>query len=502
MFVVCSLLLTTATRAGSHSDTANLHEKLLTGEPLYFSGTEPAKERTILAAWIVEAAEKPVKVHIGYGLILGTLDLQYTTMNEEVSLVACTFIGGVDFSHTIFRRTLDLSDSVFATGLNFTGATLENDFVLNRARFSGGDADFREFHAQSRFLAISSIFEQSAPASFDSAHFDRTVTFDNSSFKGGVSFVNSEFGSDASFERTLFGKGRPSLSFERSKIRGDLFFAHARITGDADFFNMQAGGNVDFSGSVFNGKALFGASRIERSAFFSTSTFASEAHFTGIEIGGDSDFEDIAFGRSDAMIIFDNAKFGGQCSFDRSKFKGKTVFRDTVFKARGRFDDAQFIAGSNPWFVHTIFSQGAYFPGQSFSTKSTSNHQSSMCKRTFKGLHFLIKRISDQAISQASLILTATPARIALGLSSKRCLSTTPDLIAMLNFRTPFFAVQPVFARRRSECFIFPRTAASGRKNSFKAVSIFVAVRMTESGLSGNRSPSVLNLTNDNHTLN
>jgi len=80
-----------------------------------------------------------VKVEIRNGIVTGCLQLKYSDVASEISLICCDFQEPVDFAYAVFRQNFTLSCSRFRKGLDLSNSLFEHRARLNRVRRRQGD---------------------------------------------------------------------------------------------------------------------------------------------------------------------------------------------------------------------------------------------------------------------------------------------------------------------------------------------------------------------------
>jgi hypothetical protein len=121
---------------------AQIHDKLLAGKIVAFDAKLPPESRTINPDWIAEAASRHVRIGIVNAILVNALggspDLSYTTFDEQVTFIGCTFEGTLGLEYSVFRQGLRLDGSTFRKGIHLQNATFNGEVVLDRSVFDGG----------------------------------------------------------------------------------------------------------------------------------------------------------------------------------------------------------------------------------------------------------------------------------------------------------------------------------------------------------------------------
>jgi hypothetical protein len=328
-----------------------IHKKLLSGKRLHFGGDEPEEERLIKAEWLGEAVRKGVRIDVRKAIIRGVLDLQYVTVEEEVSLINCQIEERANLSYSNFKRKLILSDTSFRQGANFDSANLEYDALLQGTQFLAGEATFVDLHVHGVFDAQSVHFGDGVKANFMRAQFDKSVFFHYARFEGEANFVAAQIGSEANFGEARFNSKDKPASFDGAKIAGVAAFQDSIFEGEARFVAAQLGSEANFGGARFNSKdkpASFDGVKIAGVAAFQNSIFEGGARFVDAQIGSQANFTEARFNSKDKPASFDGVKIAGVAFFQNSIFEGGARFVGADFGGQVNFFAAQFNSKDKP----------------------------------------------------------------------------------------------------------------------------------------------------------
>ncbi|MEN9575210.1 MAG: hypothetical protein RL514_3065 [Verrucomicrobiota bacterium] len=372
----------------------DLRKRLLAGELIAFTASQPEAERTLPAGWLADAARKGVAVNVSRAVITEPLDLRHAAVTNRFRLHQCMVKGAADFTFAVFEQGCDFTDSQFATDANFTGVLARRAALLRGTAFSGL-ALFTDATAEDVFLVQGAAF-LGKEAKFNRATFHKTTGFGPApgqpaaSFSGNVTFEAARFAGVVDFNRVRFGSGTNSqavfkevrceraVTFRGAEFRGMSTFASAnllgpvgfgsegegagalpaaRFVGLADFASAQFGSEADFTqvlflrgapvsfdGCVFKDSAKFGQAKFSGGALFSQAKFEAQAefekvHFQGTEEGPAASFQDSSIG---GRANFAGGQFLGAADFRNARFNGETAFNGAVFAAEALFTYARF----------------------------------------------------------------------------------------------------------------------------------------------------------------
>lgn len=382
------LLLGAAT--GFAAEIGELRRKLLAGETIIFTASQPEAERTVPAAWLAEAARKGTVVNVSRAIIAEPLDLRHAAVTNRFRLEQCTFKAAADCSFAVFEQGWDFTDSQFATDANFTGAIARRAALLRGTAFSG-NAIFTDATVEDVFLVQGAAF-LGREARFTRATFLKTAGFGPApgqpaaSFSGNVTFEAARFAGAVDFNRVRFGGSTNSqivfkevrceraTTFRGAEFRGSSTFGTAqflgpvafgpegegpgalppaRFMGPADFASAQFGSEADFTrvqflrpapvsfdGCAFKDYAKFGQTRFAGGALFSRVKFAALADFEKVRFEGEeASFLDCELA---GRTTFLGGQFAGAADFRNVRFGGETAFNGVTFAAPALFTYARF----------------------------------------------------------------------------------------------------------------------------------------------------------------
>jgi uncharacterized protein YjbI with pentapeptide repeats len=161
--------------------------------------------------------------------ISGALDLSgVRTVNSIFKCQSCTFLGPVAAPDALFRRDVDMRDSRFVHGVNFSGAQFEGDAAFDDSAFLRG-------------------------ARFDSTAFGAADGFRDVRFSGNATFASTTFRRRADFSGTEFER---DADFSDARLGGGATYLLAVFAGRGLFDRVSAGGDLDFTFGLFAGREL------------------------------------------------------------------------------------------------------------------------------------------------------------------------------------------------------------------------------------------------------
>lgn len=246
----------------------------------------------------------------------GSLSLEDTTIDSEVTGAFATVEGDLSFENAVFGRRAD-----------FFGLAVEGNATLGHCDFDG------------RCRLGRSTFEGRFRAPY--ARFARGTSFRGATFGGGVTFRDADFSDVVSFDGATF---RDAFEFRFGSVAGGARFEDASFAGKADFHDAE-----------FSRGATLRRTTFDDEVDLQHATFATGTTFEETRFGGDVDFYDAAFGR---VAKFLSTTFNGDArftrvSFDRiarfedATFRGEATFVWTIFREIARVHDVTFEATAN-----------------------------------------------------------------------------------------------------------------------------------------------------------
>lgn len=350
------------TEAIDDDDSAQFNsfrDRLREKNGIAFDCNDEVEARTVPAEWIERLAsegtvEDPVR--ISCAVIEGDLDLQHTVFKRKLSVTDTMFLGRVNFSFAAFEGGINLSGSRFVGRADFRAAHALKDFHLPLTRFDG-EACFEDITAEGIFSAEGAEFREKldfnradfaksalfcgalvADDELVQTHFQKDADFTDSVFHGPVFFKGARFQGRAVFDRVLVEssaffscdlpkdpwarhKTHPASRLGHGAARGELL--RPRFVGDASFIGARFRSSITFSGAEFDGRADFRRVEIDGTALFNP--FEEE-------------------GRPD---IFVPVHFGGKTLFWSAQIKGTARFESAHFERGADFHHAAIGASAN-----------------------------------------------------------------------------------------------------------------------------------------------------------
>jgi hypothetical protein len=232
------------------------------------------------------------------------IDLRSAVVPYEVRLVDCIFQGDVNLQDSLFKCSLQITNSRFLGQAYFLGLEVAKNAFFNKTTFCGL-----------------------------------------------VNFNWARIGNEFSLMETNL-LNRDSSYFNGMQIGQNFLGDHAKFQGSTEFRNMNVGGSFDISAAIFHGGAYFAGSIIKRSFWAKEAQFLSEenyASFPGLKVGNLAVFQEALF---KGPVDFDGADIGLELQCQKAKFldvsKGLEAiglkvgtfanFKDVIFAGPVNFD--------------------------------------------------------------------------------------------------------------------------------------------------------------------
>lgn len=306
-------------------------EKLLSGQPIVFSESEPETKRTLQVESIYGAVQKGVTLTVHNAIIRGPLLLKNIKIEQSLTFKSCIFMDHVDFSFSTFERHLDLEGCTFRFLVHFVGTELKFGINCTKATFEVPTV-MEDLKVNGSFIANEAAFNN---VFFNRSKINGLLSASKATFNGIVAFDGAEI-EDTNFSRSCFYESQ----FIGTRIKGDLNLKNA----------------------TFQQQAAFDAAKIEANAFFDNAIFKQVARFVGASVGKTFAARKSMF---EKQAIFDNAKFYGGVFFNDTTIPdGQTTFKGEV-----RFNGAQVdwhLNAQQCIFMGALLLEGAQINGSVF----------------------------------------------------------------------------------------------------------------------------------------
>ncbi|HSU15353.1 pentapeptide repeat-containing protein [Longimicrobium sp.] len=237
---------------------------------------------------------------------------------ENATIAGPLRLQNIRFSRVVFKNCdftdlVELSESVFAGDLQFSGCRLARGLYLTASRvrydLSLADADVTDPDL-SNLRVDGSVRSESATF--------RNKFLDSLQFSG--LRCGNLFLQDAKFEGPA--------EFRQARILGRCSFESVHFAGLADFASVSVEGHAEFSTGNPTGPQPRARTRFDGPAVFSHAAFRSSV-----------DFRDVTFADT---VEFRAASFGGDASFVLSDFDGRTFFSSATFETNAFFQSSRF----------------------------------------------------------------------------------------------------------------------------------------------------------------
>ena len=316
-------------------------------------------------------------VRILYAVFPQPVELRNAQIASEVVLAGCRFDDSVDFSESVFQKSLNLSESTFKA-ISLSGAKLHSHAVFLKSVFNG-PVDFsyaeiardllvgRAQFSDTLFGALFYSLKVGGSAGFDNVVFDGPVTFSEAAIgltlalyeaqfkdtKVGAKFNNISVGEAATMNSAVFA-GPVSLTdahiggeftaiearftdpsrgvvFDAWQVEGAVSMANAEFAGPVSCISGRIGSWLMFSQARFTdakSAVIFNTSKVAGPAFFRGAYFAGGADFSRVEVGQDFD---VSQARFDQAAKFPGLRVGGHGAFNETVFDKQVDFGNATF---------------------------------------------------------------------------------------------------------------------------------------------------------------------------
>jgi Pentapeptide repeats (9 copies) len=244
---------------GSASAALAVVAVLSTGGLLLAPAAGAAAARVVSSTEILKLVAKGKPVAYRRATIQGVLDLQGKTVEAPFECTACTFTGRINARDAVFKRTVDLSGSLFVGRVLMKGATFQGPALFP----SLSDDQPTDFALRAEFTLAT--FDDLA--TFQGAEFEQSATFALARFRSDADFARATFDSIANFRSVTFA-GEADFSYETFNVGAT--FDSSRFDEDGSF----VGASFLFS-SYFPTGSTFVQVRAVRSLEFAYATFSS-----------------------------------------------------------------------------------------------------------------------------------------------------------------------------------------------------------------------------------
>lgn len=280
-----------AQSAGSELSSAEIdvQQQITEGKPI------DLKLREIRAEFLVDLLKKYSSqgsrpsdwVYIRHATIIHPLKLDHVIIPFWLSLEDCFFKQDVDFSDSVFQKSLSLRGSKFEGGANFYQMRVDGYLRVNKAQF----------------------LNEEKQINFDSINVSNSVYFYQSIFKASFTLSGSTMNelecTDAKFENN------------ETRFRDDQ--GELQTLGvNANFYNIKVNGNANFTRTSFQGLVNFESIDITKNLELTSVQFdnvSKNIGFSSMRVGGNA--------------IFNQTKFAGGFDMGKADISGNLEFNQT-----------------------------------------------------------------------------------------------------------------------------------------------------------------------------
>ncbi len=290
----------------------------------------PNKEDRVISGTFLETALKDPDVqnqpaiYITNASVAGELWLNDRTISSTLDFREMEFEGFVNFSgsqlqslvvynsnfhdslffgRSVFNNGVDIRDNIIDQSLNFYGARVSGDLLLDGTRILGTEA----------------MSGATYPSEFWATTVYGTASFNGAYFEGDAYFAKSTFNRldmwNVTFSRYV--------SFNETTVERSADFTNATFKGEADFKNFYVGNLGAFTGAAFQADANFESATVLRTADFTDAAFNGKANFDYFTAERFIDFINTTFSQgfsfsytSVAWPYFVNVTFDGPVNFE------------------------------------------------------------------------------------------------------------------------------------------------------------------------------------------
>jgi len=222
---------------------------------------------------------------------------------QSLVIYNSNFHDSLVFGRSVFNNGVDIRDDVIDQSLNFYGARVSGDLLLDGTRILGTEA----------------MSGATYPSEFWATTVDGIASFNGAYFEGDAYFAKSNFNRLDMWNVTF----NRYVSFNETIVEHSADFTNTTFMGEADFKNFYIGNIGNFSGVTFQADANFESVTILRTANFTDATFIGNANFDYFTAERFIDFINTTFSQgfsfsysSVAWPYFVNVTFNGPVNFE------------------------------------------------------------------------------------------------------------------------------------------------------------------------------------------
>jgi len=244
------------------------------------------------------------QIYIQNAVIDDKLELISVTIPYQLSLENCTFTDDVDFSYSVFKKSLSLKGSTdenkystFNGKANFYKMSVDGDFRVENTIFMS-----KEKPIHFNYITVSGTFF------LDKAALESPFTFDNSVMNE-FECTGTHFNNKAQFLDDK--KSEENASFYSVNVRGNATFSRTVFEGPANFRNADIAKTLEMTGTHFNDShqdIKFGRMKVKGDAIFNKTVFASGFDMSNVEVGGTLSFQGTEANKDKATKTFAGMK--------------------------------------------------------------------------------------------------------------------------------------------------------------------------------------------------
>lgn len=241
-------------------------------------------------------------VYIQNAVISHKLELNHVTITYWVTLENCIFNDDVDFSDSVFQKSLSLRGSTFKGAANFYQMSVEGDFRVNKATFESKEKqiNFESINVGGTLFFYEAVLEGSFTLS-SSVMKELECT--------GTKFKNNE-------AKFIDNEGKPQLveahaNFYNITVNGNANFTRALFEGSANFESIDIEKNLELTEAQFNNPSKtiqFFGMQVGRNAHFNSTKFAGGLDMGRATVGGVMEFYQTQATNTDLAKTFSQMK--------------------------------------------------------------------------------------------------------------------------------------------------------------------------------------------------
>jgi uncharacterized protein YjbI with pentapeptide repeats len=339
----------------------------------------------LLTRWfeVCPTNKEPRLISLTQATITSDIDLANLEVPFEVELTNCFFEGQVNFSKTVFRRSLHLTGSHFATRAAFSA------IVIGRSDWSGslyidfatfnGDFDITDANVERNLFAANAEFRGTDPRPrFARLTVNGEAHFENASFTGAPVFTQANIKHGFFASGAQFNNRNTRAQFDDLLVGDDVWLDHCRFAGSVDFTDAQTHGDFQAAHAEFQSlenAASFKNVRVEGSLALSETVFSGPADFTHANIGAALDFTNASFLLPSAPVLFHELKLDGDARFDGTTFNSAADFHASRIADELSFRGTHFHGQpDSAFFDHMSISGPASFRRADFTSSVSLVH--------------------------------------------------------------------------------------------------------------------------------